>query len=201
MIPYTTLRKLREANACNDRYNYLVSHLGDDYGDDTPITLPKICETNGIEDVLWIPVYIIKGDEIDMRYRLFAVACCQDILHLMEDKRSRDAVRVAHLYAHGEATQDELEIARDAARDAARDVARDVEWDTAWDTAWDADCDAASAAVRVAEWDAVSAAVRVADWVAVRNAEWDTEWDTEWDATREKQASHFIRIFSEEKVI
>ena len=189
MIPYTTLERLREANACEKRYNHLVSQLGEGFGDDIPITLAKICEINGVDDALWIPEYIIKGNDIDMRYRLFAVACCQDILHLMYDQRSRDAVRVVHLYAHGEATQDELDTARAAAREAA--------WDTTRDAAWAAE----SAAVRVAEWDAVSAAVRVADWVAVRNAEWDTEWDTEWDATREKQASHFIRIFSEETVI
>ena len=189
MIPYTTLERLREANACEKRYNHLVSQLGEGFGDDIPITLAKICEINGVDDALWIPEYIIKGNDIDMRYRLFAVACCQDILHLMYDQRSRDAVRVVHLYAHGEATQDELDTARAAAREAA--------WDTTRDAAWAAE----SAAVRVAEWDAVSAAVRVADWVAVRDSAMDVARDADWDDVWHRQAAHFIRIFSEEKVI
>ena len=120
---YTTLKKLRKAGACHDRYAHLVESLGSTYADDTPIDLCQILDTNGLNDVLWIPRGAVDGANIDMRYLLFAVACCQDVLHLMPDQRSRDAVRVAHLFAHGEATEKELAAARAAA------------WDVAWDAA------------------------------------------------------------------
>jgi hypothetical protein len=48
--------------------------------------------------------------------RLFAVACCHRIWHLIEDERSRAAVEVAALFAEGLADQDQLKEAEEAAR-------------------------------------------------------------------------------------
>lgn len=121
MHTWTTLKELRDAGACKDRYDHLIKALGKKYGDNTPIDLVTILETNGLTDVLWIPEKAVSGDFVQRRYRLFAVACRQHILHLMDDHRSRDAVRVAHLYAYGETTDTELDAARAAA------------WDAAWD--------------------------------------------------------------------
>ena len=173
MVPYTTLKNLQEANACANRYDYLVSQLGENYGDDTKISLATICEKNGVDDVLWIPGRIIYGDDIETRYRLFAVACCQDILHLMEDQRLRDAVKISHLFAHSEATQGDLKSARDMAGVGAIGAAR--------------------ADARGAAWAAESAAAWAAAWAdAMAAASADA-----WGAARQKQAAHFIRIFSE----
>jgi hypothetical protein len=147
MIPYTTLKKLMKAGACRPRYEHLVKSLGK-WKHDKPIPLIKILETNGIDDVLWIPESAIIGDYMDRRYRLFAVACCQDILHLMSDERSVNAVKIAHLYAYGEATDNELSAARDAALCAARDAARDAACDAARDAALGAARDAARYATR-----------------------------------------------------
>lgn len=84
--------------------------------------------------------------------RLFACDCTERALNAVgnPDSRSVEAVRVARLYADGQASLEDLTAARDAARD----------------TAWDAAGDAARAA---AAWDAA----RNAAWTAERR--WQTE--------------------------
>ena len=67
--------------------------------------------------------------------RLFACDCAERALAFIGDKvdaRSVEAVRVARLYAIGNATKEQLSAARDAARDAAWAAARDAEkeWQT-----------------------------------------------------------------------
>ena len=76
----------------------------------------------------------------DRTARLFACDCAEKALELINkpDRRSIEAVRVARLYAIGEATDDELAAAWDAAWDAARAAAWDAARGAAWDAAWDA---------------------------------------------------------------
>src|SRR5947209_17811038 len=77
-------------------------------------------------------LYDLLGSQHDSRkLRLFAVACCRDVAHLLEDSRSLEALRVVERYADGLATEAELAAARGARmpnrrfsrRDAARDAA------------------------------------------------------------------------------
>ena len=106
----------------------------------------------------------------DRTARLFACDCADRALVLIDkpDPRCIEAVRVARLYAIGEATQEQLDAAGAAARTAARDAA------------WDAARAAAGAAARAAAWPAAWDAARDAAWAAAGAAARDAarKWQT-----------------------
>ena len=124
----TTLRKIRAAGPCGmwlkngQRVGYLKlrHHLGKGYGDDTPVSITTILDSNGVEDALWC-LRAVGGR--DREIRLYAVWCARQVQHLMADQRSINALDVAVRHANGTATDDELAAARDAALAAARDAA------------------------------------------------------------------------------
>jgi len=113
----------------------------------------------------------------DKTARLFACDCAEYALGFVKnpDPRSVEAVRVARLFAIGEATNEELDAASVAASAAAwpaRDAASAAAWPAAGVAASAAAIAAASAAAR-ATWDAAKATARDA------RATWDA-----WDAAR-----------------
>jgi hypothetical protein len=61
----------------------------------------------------------IRGNVSERKLRLFAVACCRHIWHLLNDQRSREAVLVVERYSEGSASSKELTAARKMARAAA----------------------------------------------------------------------------------
>ena len=169
----TTLQQIRAAGPCGlhldedgQRTGYLKlkHYLGKGYGDDAPISLATVLDSNGLDDALWC-LRSVKGHEREMR--LFAGWCARRVGHLMTDERSLNALNVAERHANGEATDGELAAASAAAWD--------VAWDAAWDVAWDVASDVASAA---AAWAAASAAA----------------WDVAWDVARDAQATELRRV-------
>ena len=168
----TTLNDIRKHSPCADGYTKLLAHLGKTKADDAPLGFDVILESNGIDDAVWCLRAL--PESMDGPVRLLA---CDFVEHALKyvpagENRPAEAIRVARLYAAGEATDAELFAAWAAARAAAREAAaraaiRDAAWAAARDAAWDAARDAAR---DDAAWAAAMAAAMAATMAAARDA-------------------------------
>jgi len=128
----------------------------------------------GADWLLWI-LTAIAAPVNDKTERLFAVWCARNTpMHdgrttsaLLTDPRSVAALEVAERFAHGNATTEELAVARHAARAAAWAAAGASAGDAAGAAAWAA----AGAAARDAAWAAAGAAAEAADAAEARAAQ------------------------------
>jgi hypothetical protein len=75
----------------------------------------------------------------ERKLRLFGVACCCRILHLMPDERSRRAVQVAEMFADGLLTDVEAEAAGNAAAEVSGEDFRGISEALGWRAARAAD--------------------------------------------------------------
>ena len=119
----TTLRKIRAAGPCGMRledgqrgYLKLRHHLGDGYGDDTPVDIATIIDNNGLDYALWC---LSAVDGHAREKLLYAYWCARQVPSLMEDPSSVTAFDVAERNANGAASNDELAAARAAGAEAA----------------------------------------------------------------------------------
>ncbi len=168
----TTFARLRAEHACASGYKTLAEALGGvrAYGEDTPINLLQILESNGVADCLWSLRTAVE--ECDSCCRLLAADIAEAALHIFEtryptDLRPRQAIEAARAYARVEIQEAELDRARSAAADAVADAVADA----AADAADAADAVADATAVADAAADAVADAVAVADAAAEAAAE------------------------------
>jgi hypothetical protein len=72
-------------------------------------------------------VEFLRGKASDRKLRLFAVACCRRIWHLINDQRSRIAVEIAESYVDGLATEAKVSTAREDADNVVDEQCYDLE--------------------------------------------------------------------------
>ncbi len=145
---HTTFNLLHRAGACTSGYRKLAEHLGgiSAYGRYTPIPLLVVLDSNGIDDAIWCLRAAVE--DADGLSRDLACDYADSVRTLLTDQRSIEAIDVARRYARGQASDADLEDARDAARAAA------------WAAAMAAAMAAARDAARAAAWAAFADRLR-----------------------------------------
>ena len=113
----TTLRKIRAAGPCGMRledgqrvgYLKLRHHLGKGYGDDTPVDIATIIDSNSLDYALWC---LSAVDGHAREKLLYADWCVREVPSLKEDPSCVTALDGAERNANGAASDDELAAAR-----------------------------------------------------------------------------------------
>ena len=191
----TTFRQLRDKKACSDRYAHLVNALGgiEVYGDETPITLLQILDSNGVEDALWAIRACNMTTKEQKEVQLLACDYAERVLHIYEnqypgDNRPRNAIETKRRWINGDATAKELKgvaAAANAAYVAAANAAAAA--DTA--VAYAANADAAYAAA-----NAANAAAAAADAAATANAAYAYAYAVAADAADAANAAYAYAV-------
>ena len=148
----TTLRKIRQHNPCRKGWRTLLSYLGKTGADDDPLPLVTILQSNGLDDALWCLRTVAGYDKEIIR---FALACAQEVKHLMTDQRSLDALDALERHLESPLSKRELNKVVAEAGAARTAAARTAAWAAA--RAAEAEEAAAWAAVEAA-WAAEAAA-------------------------------------------
>ena len=170
----TTLRQIRQHEPCADGWRTLLTFLGKTGADDEPLPLTTILQSNGLDDALWCLRTVAGYDKEIIR---FALACAQDVRHLMTDQRSLDALDALARHLESPLSKQELDQVVAEAAEAAQA--------TAW-SAW-----AAAEAAAEAAWTAALAAVEAA-WAAEKAGRRKA---AAWAAARARQVQIFEGIF------
>ena len=103
----TTLSAIRSHSPCADGWRTLTTALGSDYGDDTPLPIARIVETNGVVDALWAFRCVEESKPVTVQ---FAIECAERVLPRFEakcpnDVRPRKAIEAAKAWLHEPSAQ------------------------------------------------------------------------------------------------
>ena len=143
----TTLNRIREGSptsgrACSEGWEKLLKTLGKTKGDDDPIDLLAVLESNGFDDALWVLSYAMPDDRLA---RHFQAWCAEQVVHFIKAQYPDDNRVIAQIamLRNDTATTEERDAAVAAAVAAARAAARAAAWAAARDAAGSAARDAA----------------------------------------------------------
>ena len=180
----TTLRQIRQHNPCREGWRTLLSALGKTEVDDEPLPLTTILQSNGLDDALWCLRTITGYDKEIIR---FALACVQEVRHLMTDQRSLDALDAVERHLESPLSKQELDRVLAEARAA---------WAAAWAAVWAARAAAEAAEAARAAAEAAPRAAAEAAWAAARAAAAEAaEAAGAWAASSARQVQFFKEIF------
>ena len=112
----TTLNKIKAFEPCKDGWDKLLSSLNKTKADDEELSLLTILESNGLDFALWA---LQTVDGFEKEIRLMACDFAESVVHLANDERCVNAIKVSRNYANGIATIEELNAAAIGANDAA----------------------------------------------------------------------------------
>ena len=152
----TTLNKIKAFEPCKDGWLKLLTFLNKKKADDEELSLLTILESNGLNDALWA---LRAVDGFEKEKRLMACDFAESVVHLANDERCVNAIKVSRNYANGIATKEELNAAKYVAWTAA-EVASSAAGSACITDASDAAADAARSASSAADWTAAGAAER-----------------------------------------
>ena len=107
-----TFKKAHESEACASGYRKLAEFLGgvDKYGENKPIPLSTVLESNGLNDTLWAFRCLVESPEESQKLLVeFACRCAEHVLINYEklypdDKRPRLAIEAARAFTEGRGT-------------------------------------------------------------------------------------------------
>lgn len=170
-----TLNEIKNHQLNSDGWEKLLKSLGKTKADNEPLSLLTVLEVNGLFDAL--ECLQALPEEYESKVRLLVCDFAEPVLHIANDERSTNAVKVARLFAEGKATSEELRAARNEAWEAsevgasgeARDAARAVTWEGS----------------RVAAWTVSGCASRALSWWTSWNKESAAAVDGAWDLQKE----------------
>ena len=125
----TTLAAIRSHSPCASGWKTLIAALGD-YGDETPLPLTRIVETNGVADALWAVARTLSETEAKRLCVTFACECAERPLPKFEAKypennRPRAAIEAARSWL-ADPSDENARLARAAYAAYAADAER--EW-------------------------------------------------------------------------
>jgi hypothetical protein len=164
-----TLNDIRYHSPCSDGWTKLLKHLGKTKGDDEPLSLLTVLESNGLDDAIWC----LRTEPTPERTQRFALAVARRVEHL--NPAAKACNDVTERYLDGTATKAELHAAGWEAVAAAAYASRAAAY--------------ASRAVEPVA-SASQAASQAAAWAA-RGAAWAAE-----ASEREAQIEIFKEIFA-----
>jgi hypothetical protein len=109
-----TLKQIKDNTPCTDGWVKVLKAnrrlWKTDY--DKPFPLSTALDSNDLDDTLWCLKLLPEHNNL---WRKYAWWCASQVAHLTDDKRVHDCLAVVLRYSEGEATDEELRVARKGA--------------------------------------------------------------------------------------
>jgi hypothetical protein len=116
-----TLNQIKGNDPCTSGWKKVLKSNGGLKADyDKPFPLSTALDSNDLDDTLWCLDLLPEHNKL---WRKYAWWCASQVSYLTDDKRVHDCLAVVLRYSEGEATDEELRVARKGANASAADAA------------------------------------------------------------------------------